>query len=199
MQGIATIDRQQGSETVVVWVTKRTEPLRADHTNAVTIDMAADPDAIDKVRSLTYGCTVLLTEGSGIGGLPINGEPLTVADIDALVVATEQHQQAVLDAVHAYKKRTRSTGLKDPTFPVPPKAADFTFSDGSANQRTLSTANYAATAWTAWLRTEEERRRRTARPRSGETPWIMPEGLGSPEITVMPESLTARFHEQPGA
>jgi len=197
VQGIATIDRQPGSETIVVWVTKRLEPLRADNTNAVAIDAASDPKAMDKVHSLTRCCAVLVTEGSVLEGLPVEGEPLTVADIDALVAETEAHQQAILDAVSAYKRRTRSANLKDPTFPKSPAVADFTPSDDSPSQRALGTANYVGRAWSAWLKTDEERRRRTARPKTGETPWMMPDELNSPEVALLPAKLVARFREQP--
>lgn len=197
MHGIATIDRQPGSDSIVVWLTKRTEPLRADHTNAVSIDAASDSQAMEKVHSLTRCCAVLATEGSVLEGLPIEGEPLTVADIDALVAATEAHQRSILDAVGAYKRRTRSPSLKDPEFSKSPTAADFAPSDDSAAQRTLSTANYAARAWSAWLRTDEERRRRTTRPTTGETPWMMPEELNSSQVAPVPATLAARFYEQP--
>lgn len=196
MQGIATIDRQPDSDTIVIWLTKRTESLRADHTNAVTIDAASDPSAMEKVRSLTHGCAVLITEGSVLDGLPVEGELLTVADIEALVAATAAHQRLILEAVRAHKRRARSATLKDPIFPVLPTATDFHTSDGNPSQRTLATANYAAKAWSAWLRTDEERRRRTARPTSGETPWMMPDELNSPEIAPIPETLATRFREQ---
>lgn len=197
MRGIATIDRQQGSDTVMIWLTKPTEPLRADHTNAVGIDLASDPRGLEKVRSLTRCCVVLATEASDLECLPIQGEPLTVADIGALVAATEAHQHAIVEAVSAYKRRTRSANLKEPAFPKSPSAADLAQSDDSPARRTLSTANYAARAWSAWLKTDEERRRRTARPRTGETPWMMPDALSDPELAPIPPTLSARFHEQP--
>lgn len=197
MQGIATIDRQPGSDTIVIWVTKRLEPLRADNTNAVAIDATSDPNAMDKVRSLTRCCAVLVTKGSVLEGLPLEGEPLTVADIDALVAETETHQQAILDAVSAYKRRTRAANLKDPTFPKSPAVADSTPSEDSPSQRALSTANYAGKAWSAWLKTDEERRRRTARPKTGEAPWMMPDELSSSEVALLPAKLVARFREQP--
>jgi hypothetical protein len=197
VQGIATIDHRPGSDIVVVWLTKRTEQLRADHTNAVSVDLASDPDAIEKLRSLTRSCTVLITDGSAIDGLPIDGEPLTTSDIDALVAATKAHQASILEAVKSFKRQTRSSSLKDPAFPPNPEATDFRTDDDRPSQRALSTANYAARAWTAWLQTEEERRRRTARPRTGETPWMMPDGLDSPDVSPLPAALSSRFNTQP--
>ena len=196
MRAIATIDRQPGSDTVTIWLTKRTELLRADHTNAVAIDLGADV-ALEKVRSLTRGCAVLLTEGSNLEGLPIQGEPLTVADIDRLVAATEAHQQSILDAVSAYRRRTRSSSVKLPVFPPSPAAGDFPPSDDNPAQRALSAANYAARAWSGWLKADEERRRRSARPRTGETPWMMPAHLSDLEVTAIPAELANRFREQP--
>lgn len=197
MQGIATIDRQAGSHTIAVWVTKRTEPLRADNTNAVVIDAASDPHAMAKVHSLTRGRAILVTDGSVVDDLPIDGKPATMADIDDLVIATQSHRQAIVDAVRAYKKRTRSASVKEPTFSVIPTPADFAPADDTATQRALNAANFAGRVWTAWLRTDEERRRRTVRPKTGESPWMMPEALNSQEIAPIPDALVDRFREQP--
>lgn len=192
MDGIATIDRQGVSDTVVVWLTKLIEPLRADHTNAVSIDFTSDEKASEKVHSLTRGCAVLATPGSDLDGLPLD----TSEDIEALVAATKEHQAAILDAIGAYKKRTRSMNLKEPEFPKTPVAQDFTAIDDSPSQRTLSLANFAARAWTVWLKTDEERRRRTVHPSTGKSPWVMPEGLDSLRVEVLPNVLADRVHVQ---
>lgn len=48
-----------------------------------------------------------------------------------------------------------------------------------------------------WLRTDEERRRRTVRPRTGESPWIMPEELNQAEVAEFPPAFAARVRSQP--
>lgn len=88
MRGIATIDRQPGSDEIAVWVTSRTE-LQAGHSNAVVINTASDPQAMEKVRSLTRCSAVLLTEGSTAEGLPLDGEPLTSAELQTLLIEIE--------------------------------------------------------------------------------------------------------------
>ena len=94
MRGIATIDRQPGSDSIAVWVTQRSA-VEVFNTNACEIDAAKDPSAAEKVRSLTRCCAVLLTDGSVIDGLPVEGGPLTTADIDNLA-AYYASQPAVL-------------------------------------------------------------------------------------------------------
>jgi hypothetical protein len=195
MRGIATIDRQPGSDTIAVWITNR-EALRAQNGNAVVIDAARDPEAIEKVRSLTRCCAVLVTEGTVLDGLPVQGNPLTPADISALVECTKEHQQAILDAIAEFKRGGGSKAHKEPTFPKPPSAGDFVPSEDTPSQRAFVTANYIGSAWTAWLRTDEERRRRTARPKTGETPWIMPHEMNSPNVAVFPPAFAAKVHEQ---
>lgn len=196
MRGIATIDRRSDSDIIAVWVTNRTA-VEVSNTNAVVIDASKDPDAVEKVRSLTRCCAVLITDGSVLDGLPIEGPLLTTADIDAMVTATEEHQRAILEAVADYKRRTRSTSLREPMFPPSPQAADFQPAADTASQRAFTTANYLGKAWSTWLKTDEERRRRTARPKTGETPWIMPDDLNSPEVATFPALFASSVHEQP--
>ena len=197
MRGIATIDRRLNSDIIAIWQTSAVEPLRADHVNAVLIDLASDPEAIKKVRSLTRDCGVLLTDGSSIDGLPLVGEPLTIADIEDLVSETESHQEAVLAAIADYKRRTGSFSLKDPVFPMSPKAANHLPSEDVPAQRALATASFLARAWTVWLRSDEERRRRTVRPKTGETPWIMPAELNSPDVATFPAPFMALINVKP--
>lgn len=197
MRGIATIDRQLGSDTIVVWVTNRSSG-EVKHTNAVEVDAADDAvDAVEAVRSLTRCCAVLVTGGSVLDGLPVEGDPLTTADIDAMVAATEEHQRAILQAVRDYKIRSGAKSLVSPNFAPSARAADFRPADDTAVERAFTTANYLSRAWSRWLTTDEERRRRTARPKTGETPWVMPDELNAPEVAVFPAAFAARFHEQP--
>ncbi|QIK74710.1 hypothetical protein [Nocardioides piscis] len=137
-----------------------------------------------------------MTEGSRLDGLPVDGTPLTVSDIEDLVVATQAQQDAILLAIKDFKRSSRSASVKQPTFLASPKAADFVTDEEAASRRAFATANFLARAWTAWLKTDEERRRRTARPRTGETPWIMPPSMNSPQVGLFPEAFVPRVHEQ---
>lgn len=195
MRGIATIDRQPGSDTIAVWVTNRTG-AEVSNTNAVVIDAFNDPDGIRKVRSLTRCCLVLATEGSDLDGLPIEGQPLTTDDLALLLHATRQRQQAIINAIAAFKERGGSKAHREPTFASAPDPAAFTPTEDTASQRAFTTANYFGQLWKAWLATDEERRRRTVRPKSGGTPWIMPDDLNQPELVEFPEEFAARAREQ---
>ncbi|WP_129985265.1 hypothetical protein [Nocardioides iriomotensis] len=167
------------------------------HVNAVVIDTATDTDAVENVRSLTRCCSVLVTKGTDLDGLPIQGAPLDESDIAGLVTETETQQEVIAAAVAEHKRRTRSSSLKAPSFPTTPNPADHVPVEDTASGRAFAAANYLAAAWTAWLQTDEERRRRTTRPQTGETPWIMPEHMNSPQLARFPESFAARVHEQP--
>ncbi|WP_231249293.1 hypothetical protein [Nocardioides furvisabuli] len=196
MRGITTIDSQPGSDTITLWVTSAKD-TQARHVNAVEVDAAKDlEDAIDAVSSLTRCCGVLVTNGTTLDGLPVAGNPLTESDLTDLVAYTEAHQHAISEAVRDHKRRTRSASIAMPVFPVSPIPTDFAPVDDTPASRAFATASYLAQAWTAWLKTDEERRRRTIRPRTGETPWIMPESLNSPKVAAFPELFAARVHEQ---
>lgn len=197
MRGFATIDNQPGSELVAVWITALVERQRAGHTNAVCVDKVSDPDAPRKLRSLTRGYAVLLTEGSTLDALPIEGKPLSVADIEALVSETEDHQDRITAAVAEHAAKTRNKSLVPPVFSPSPMPADFGVDEETATSRALKTANYAARAWTGWLATDEQRRRRTIQPRTDKTPWIMPEDLNDPTVAVFPPGFATHIHSQP--
>jgi hypothetical protein len=196
MQGFAVIDNRPESDSVAVWVTSHTAPQQASNSNAVTIDRHGDPDALRKVRSLTRSHAVLLTDGSTLDTLPVEGEPLTVADVEALVVETAEQQTLILEAVAAYARRTRNRSLVPPVFPMPPDPRDFNPAWDDATQRAFQTANYLAHAWTAWLATDEQRRRRSIQPRTDKTPWMMPEDMSSPQIAKFPPRFTALVQPQ---
>jgi len=196
MRGFVTIDRQPGSDHIAVWVTSRNEATKATHVNAVVIYMANDPRALEKVRSLTRSAAVLVTDGSDIEGLPVEGPPLTVSDVEFLVTEMERTQTAILDAITDYKRRTRSKNLVEPVFPTSPTPDDFRPEADTPQARALATANYLSRAWSRWLQTDEERRRRTAHPRTGKTPWIMPEAMNSPDLVPFPDAFADRLHAQ---
>jgi hypothetical protein len=63
--------------------------------------------------------------------------------------------------------------------------------------RALSVANYVASVWMAWLATDEQRVRRTIDPRTGEPPWIMPEGLADPVLVEFPPEFADLAKPEP--
>jgi hypothetical protein len=195
MRGICTIDRQPGSGTIAVWITGRAD-ITASHTNAVVIDVTTDPDAMEKVRSLSRCCVVLSTEGTKLDGLPIDGDPLTRADVSDLLTEAEESQRRILDAITAYKRRTRSNSLVEPTFPPSPSLNQFKPETDEPSARAFATANYVRSAWTVWLSTDEERRRRTVQPRTGTSPWIMPEEMNGSTVPDFPARFASRLREQ---
>lgn len=196
MRGIAVIDKQAGAAQIAVWITSR-NGAQASNTNAVVIDADGDPDAVKKVGSLTRCCVVLATDGTKLDGLPIEGEPLSAADVDVLLDEVEGQQARILEAIADYKHRTRSKALIEPTFPARPAREDFTPSEDTASQRAFTTANFVGRAWSTWLKTDEERRRRTEQPKTGKTPWIMPEDMNSATVPDFPAQFAKRLHEQP--
>lgn len=193
---MATIDHQPGENTIAVWVTGRTK-LQAGHTNAVIIDQAADPRAMEKVRSLTRCSAVLLTQGSTADGLPIDGELLTSTDVEELITQIEARRVAITEAVQHYKRTSRSRTLSEPEFQSLPLPDSFHPQDDTAKSRAFALANLLQKLWTEWLRTDEERRRRTVQPRTGTTPWVMPEHLNAPTVPDFPAKFAERIHEQP--
>ncbi len=196
MRAFSVIDNQPEAETVAVWVTSRGFGTEPTHANAVVIDKAADPDAAEKVRSLTRMNLVLLTEGSTAEGLPVEGDVLTTADIDLLVRETETLQEAIRTGVARYQKETgRSVAFVE--FPRSPGRQDFPLQGPQARDRAFQTANYLLKAWKAWLVTEAERQHRSINPRSKTTPWMLPEDLSSPTMALLPTALTDRAQPQP--
>lgn len=165
--------------------------------NAVSIDLAKDPDASAKVRSLTRSHVVLVTDGTTLDGLPVDGELLTVEDLTDLIAETEEQQTLILEAVDAYASRTRNRSLVPPEFLPSPKREAFQPAEDTPTQRAFQTANYLAQAWTAWLTTDEQRRRRSIQPRTNETPWIMPVDMSSSEVAPLPPAFAKRTRAQP--
>jgi len=188
----ATIDHQVGSAVAAVWLTYRTG-LEVSHGNAVVIDVEADTSARTKIRSLTRDAIVLSTDGTSLDDFPIDGTPLTVSDLGELVAETERAQFDIIEAIKEYKRRTRSASLVEPAFAAGPVFDPRSYDEAEVPVRALATADYVKRAWSAWLRTDEERRRRTTHPRSGETPWMMPDALNSPTIPDFPDAFRARL------
>lgn len=197
MRGIAVLDRQPGTDAAAVWITSRRLGVDPANVNAVVLDLASDPDAIEKVRSLTRCCAVLATNGTTLEGLPIEGEPLTEADLDSLLAEIAEHQQRITDAVKAYKTQTRSRTLAEPLFPPAPNAGNFVPDEDTASRRAFMLANYVGRVWGSWLKTDEERRKRTVQPKTGTTPWIMPEDMNEQSAPDFPPVFAAVVIEQP--
>ncbi|WP_298891720.1 hypothetical protein [uncultured Serinicoccus sp.] len=195
MRGIAVVDRQLDAGQIAVWNTSR-DGDRATNVNAVVIDANNDPGATEKVLSLVHRCVVLRTEGTTLEGLPIEGEALDVADIAALLDEVEAQQSRILDAIADYKRAIRSRTLIAPTFPSRPSPEDFSPAEDTPSLRALTTANYFARAWTTWLETDEQRRRRTVQPVTGTSPWIMPESMNAATVPDFPASFTDRLYVQ---
>ena len=196
MRGIATIDWQPDADAAAVWVTSRTG-LNVGHHNAVTVDFAADSDAERKVHQLTRSSWVLLTDGSVLPEDFIVGDALRVADLHDWIGETLALQEAVRQAIAAYKKRTRSASMTDPVFVAPPEADVFITDNDSPKGRTFGTANFLQRVWSQWLRTDEERRRRTVQPRTGASPWVMPAELNADTVADFPSRLADRVVVQP--
>jgi len=192
--GFAIVDRQPKAGATAVWLTGR-EGSRVSHTNAVVL--AHDDERYDyKVWALTCDRAVILTNGT---------EPpktfehaLDVAVFDGFADETAARQEQIVQIVTEYAERTKNTNLVIPEFPAT-RPTLRTDDRDEPQYRALSVANYVKAVWSAWLDTDEQRSRRTAHPRTGKSPWIMPEPLGSPDLAefapefgtlVQPEALT---------
>lgn len=197
MLGFAVVDHRSGSDTAAVWLTNRVTTSGADHGNAVKIDLGSDVDALRKIHALTRDRLVVLTEGSTADGLPITAATLSVGDVGLLVAETVEHQRRIVDAIDAYAKRTRNKNLVRPAFREPLSPGSFEPSEDTATQRAFQTANYVARAWSEWLTTDDERRRRAENPRTKKSPWIMPTEMGSPVVADFPAAFIERVAPQP--
>jgi hypothetical protein len=196
VRGIAIIDWQPGAQTAAVWVTRR-RGLEVGHVNAVDVDFTTETDAEETIHTLTRCSGVLLTQGSTLPSNFIDGAPLSVDDLSDLVVETEALQTAVLEAIAQYKRRTRTTAMTDPIFEAAPEANAFLGDDSDAAARAFGTANYLQRLWAQWLRTDEERRKRTVQPRTGVTPWVMPAELNADTVADFPSRFADRVVIQP--
>lgn len=189
MHRFVTIDRQGEGEEIALWTTTLTSPTGASHTNAHVFDLR-DGDSLRKIRAVTAHCPVLITPHTTLDDLPPTGPILTIKHIEELVEFTEVQRSAVLAAVDDYKRRTRSKNIVAPEFAKAPRATDYLPASDEPGKRALALANFLAAAWNAWLTTEEQRLRRTVRPKTGETPWMMPDHLNSPVLAWFPPELS---------
>jgi hypothetical protein len=181
MLGFAIVDNQPAAKATAVWLTCHIEGSQVSHTNAVVI--THDDERHDaKVRALTRDRAVVLTNGTK-PPIPF-GHALGIEAFDGLLDETSAHQKLIADAVAAYATRTKNSNLVMPEFSSAPNLTIDNRDEPA--YRALSVANYAARVWSAWLATETQRVRRTIDPRTGKTPWIMPDTLGSPLLADFP-------------
>jgi hypothetical protein len=192
--GFAIVDRQPTASATAVWLTGH-EGSRVGHTNAVVIPHD-DEWHDNKVRALTADRAVVLTTGTE-PPLPFQ-HALDIEVFDRFLEETAAYQQRIEEAVADYAARTKSKNLVTPEFATARPLLEVGAGD-RPELRALAVANYVAAVWSAWLATDEQRVRRAINPRTGKTPWIMPEPLGSPELAefspefgklVWPEPLT---------
>jgi hypothetical protein len=117
-------------------------------------------------------------------------QALDVREFDELIDDTVAHQQRISQAIVDCKTRTRNKNLVTPNFPAVPKLSAPRLDEPAS--RALSVADYIAGVWMAWLASDEQRLRRTTDPRTGTTPWIMPEELGEPGLAAFPPEFAGR-------
>lgn len=122
--------------------------------------------------------------------------PFGVEIVGSLIAETTDYQDQIIAAVEAYATKSRNRNLVRPEFPAAPPVPEISEMIGAA-QRALATANYIERAWSAWLTTDDQRRRRTVDPRKGIAPWIMPDALNSPDIAEFPPSFAAQVRSEP--
>lgn len=193
MLGFAVVDRQPKAKATAIWLISR-EGSRVIPTNAVVISHD-DERYDDKVWALTADRAVVLTSGTTP---PREFEHAFGVDVfDGFIDEIAARQQLIEDTVAAYAARTKNKNLVIPEFPrAHPKLAKVSARD-EPQHRALAVANYIAAVWSAWLATDEQRVRRAINPRTGTTPWIMPEELGSAELAEFPAEFGQLVKPEP--
>lgn len=191
MLGFAIIDRQSGADVTAVWLTSRIGTTLVGNTNAVVIPHT-DPDHDRKVRALTADRAVVLTEGTE-SPIPF-AQTTPIAVFDELIEQTAAHQERICQAIEDYARLHRAKLVAPKFRPVPVQAAP---AEDAPPFRALAAADYVGAVWAAWLFTDEQRHRRTVTPKSGTTPWIMPEELNSPAIALFPPEFADRVRPEP--
>lgn len=192
MLGFAIVDRQPTANATAVWLTCHLEGSRVNHTNAVVIPH--DDERHDaRVWNLTADRAVVLTNGTTP---PLAFEhALSVEAFDGFIDETSAHQRLIADAVADYAARTKNRNLVTPEFPRSPKLS--IDERDEPEFRALSVANYVAKVWSQWLATDEQRVRRAINPRTGTTPWIMPDELGNPLLAEFPPKFDELVQPEP--
>jgi len=197
MLGFAVLDHRPNGDVAAVWLTSRISATRADHTNAVKVDLDAE-DALVKIHALTRDRLVVLTGGSTFDGLPIRSNPLTVDDLNSLTSEIKIRRRQIVEAVDAYAKKTKNRNLVRPAFKDLLLPDSFVAPEEEAStQRAFQLANFVARTWSDWLDADDERRKRSINPRTKKSPWIMPEHLSDSVIEEFPAALQERFVPEP--
>lgn len=192
MLGFAIVDWQPSAKAVAIWLTTHVGGTAVQHTNAVVIDR--DDERFDeKIHALTADRAVILTGGSNADGRFQHAVGVEI--LDDLIAETATRQQLIQKAVTDYMAKTKNKNLVVPDFRSPPTRPVGT--PPELQLRALAAANYVADVWSGWLATEEQRTRRAADPRTGSSPWIMPEGLAAPEVSVFPDQFGERVKPEP--
>lgn len=180
MLGFAVIDRRPSAMETAIWLTSRVAEARVNHTNAVIIDHG-DEDYAKKVRSLVADRVIVLTADSVV---PMEfAHPVSLSVFADLIAETIAYQQRIGEAIAAARNSKRK--FTDPDFPRQVPSLEAAEPDDPAH-RALATANYIADCWEFWLRTDQQRVRRTVNAKTGEPPGIMPPGLDDLELTELP-------------
>jgi len=187
--GIATLNVGQASSELVVWLTSQVEEFSTRHTNAVVIQRD-DPKFASKVWSLTADRFVVTLVPSRVPGL--EADPLSFDSAMHLLRREVEARRATIEAaIHAYAQRTRSNLVAPRWAELPTEApAEPHWLESGTVSQTLAAANHISKVWNAWLDTEKQRLRRIESPK-GQRPWIMPGGLDSPSVEVLPAEYVA--------
>lgn len=193
--GFAVIDCVAGSGQVAVWLISRVAAAETASTNAVVLDLLDDGQAHRKIHAMTRQRVVLQTPGSDCEALPLTDPVAHLSSLDAIVDYADAMLVEIKQAIEAYARRVRSKSLAVPAPHRPSLGAPS--DEGLPSARALAGANMLRQAWDYWLRVEQERVRRTVQPKTGTGPWIMPPGLDSPSIRVLPDEWMARAVQQP--
>lgn len=183
MQAFAVIDNRQDNDKVAVWIVSKQPPAGAGNTNAVVMDRT-DSKVQGAVRSLTRSGAILVTEGSSLDGLPVDGRALTMTDVSDLIEETSKVREHILDLVR-YLRR------KPPTFVPMPSLDHIQPAEDTPTQRALQTANFLARVWTAWLDTDQQRRRYAADPKTKDF-GRLPDDLSGPQALDFPPGFAHR-------
>ncbi|AHH17035.1 hypothetical protein NONO_c22370 [Nocardia nova SH22a] len=191
MLGFAIVDRHPAADATAVWLSSRVDTVIVRNTNAVVISHD-DPEHDSKVRWLVADRSVVLTDDTV--PRPEFAHSVRSGAFDQFVELIAAQQERICAAIESYSRSKRSA-LVVPIFqPVPeqiPAQRD------EPRFRALALADYVGNVWTAWLFTEDQRRRRTVNPKTGETPWIMPEELDDPDIAILPAEFADRVPPEP--
>jgi hypothetical protein len=188
MQGFAVIDSRFGEENVAVWIVSKVPPAGAGNTNAVVV-ARTDPRAQEALRSLTRSRAVLVTDGSSLAGLPVDSCALTITDVHDLIEETSKVREQILDMVR-YLRR------KPPRFVPIPSPDRFQPAEETPTQRALQTANLLGRAWTAWLDTDQQRRKYTVDPKAMDA-GLLPDDLSGTDSLEFPPGFADRVVAEP--